>query len=273
MSILDLFRKPTEEKSKIDKGEMEFRCCLQPGSIQLIPLLETIQQAEDFKPFYIEIDGVDHVITKAVIEQLRNNDEESNKLLLEEGRIHFKDRSGYDNVTLHQFKARQGDWQVLYWKTMQPWLMNNPMMHYFFAHPGFIAAFCYNSEDNQMQNTTHLFDFERAGMKPAKVRKNEYGDKQAVPDNNPGKTFTISNTWLMSSWKMWFGNSFFNKVSKEKLLGFRVAELVSEQGNNIVHIQLYENPQEYHLVPNRKLQQAFREYIDIPSLAKQFPAH
>ncbi|MBO9632136.1 MAG: hypothetical protein J7578_03390 [Chitinophagaceae bacterium] len=141
-----------------------------------------------------------------------------------------------------------------------------------FLHPEFRAGFCFNSEDYIVQNTTSVFDYEVRELRPDKIYKN-FGDKKVDIQNNPGRSEVTSLTWLVSSWRMWFGRSFYEMVGKEKLQRFNSADIVKELAEEVTFIQLYDNPQDYNKAENRKKQQAFRDHIDFAGLVLKYPRY
>ncbi len=103
-----------------------------------------------------------------------------------------------------------------------------------------------------------------------KLIKNHIGMLEDVDvSNNPGRAIMVSNMWLTSNWRMWFGKEFYNHVDKEHLKKFTKANQIKELQNDILMIELYEGPMQADLPENRAIQQAFRDHIDMEELIKK----
>lgn len=103
-----------------------------------------------------------------------------------------------------------------------------------------------------------------------KLIKNHIGLLEDIDiSNNPGRATLVSNMWLTSSWRMWFGPRFYEEVDKEHLKKFSQAHLIQELKDDVLFMELYENPMEADLPENRKIQQAFRDHIKMEDLIKK----
>lgn len=66
---------------------------------------------------------------------------------------------------------------------------------------------------------------------------------------------------LMVAWKMWFGETFFKLVPKEKILTFPHAVTVKELQGNLVYVQLYDKMEEPYIPDDVARQWKWREWI------------
>ncbi|MDN5204925.1 hypothetical protein QQ008_26280 [Fulvivirgaceae bacterium BMA10] len=84
--------------------------------------------------------------------------------------------------------------------------------------------------------------------------------------NNPGRIEFAPGLVLMSCWRMYFGNSFFKHVSRERILSFEGAHRIEEQDNGVVFVELYADVFESGNEENKEKQKQFREWIEIDKL-------
>lgn len=101
---------------------------------------------------------------------------------------------------------------------------------------------------------------------------NEFDEKEYDTYNNPGRKFLISYCWLMTAWKMWFGNIFYKLVPKEKILSYpgdvyRIEELPDGK----VFVQLFENIEESADPINMDRQIQWRKWLDFEGLMEKYP--
>jgi len=138
-------------------------------------------------------------------------------------------------------------------------------------HPNFIVGYLFNPDDEYFQSADDPTPYNVKGVPVPqdKIYLDEYGEKAIDISNNPGRKKLVSEMWLMSCWKMWFGKHFYEHVSKEKLLSFSSANKVEELENEVTHIELYENPFEAGKTENREIQQAFRDWINMDELEEK----
>jgi len=140
--------------------------------------------------------------------------------------------------------------------------------------PGFNAAYFVSSDDYRWQSTEDLRRFEQYGR--------SYEGLTLTPDENrnimkvdisknPGQRHPIPYMWLQSCWRMWFGGKAFTYMPKERLLSFPEARRVEELPSGVVFIELYEDPFAADDPENRRIQQAFRDWVDMDRI--QATAH
>jgi hypothetical protein len=138
------------------------------------------------------------------------------------------------------------------------------------GHPNFIVGYLFDTEDEYFQSAddSTSYDMKDFPVPEDKIYLDEYGDEAIDISGNPGRKKLVSEMWLMSCWKMWFGKHFYEQVPKEKLLSFSSANEVEELENEVIHITLYENPFEANKTENRETQQAFRDCVNMDELEK-----
>ena len=78
----------------------------------------------------------------------------------------------------------------------------------------------------------------------------------------------VRHMWLMSCWKMWFGNNFYPVVKKERIQSFSRASSIEELDNNVISVELYADPFGAMNPDNRAKQNEFRQWINMDQLEK-----
>ncbi|MDF1674364.1 MAG: hypothetical protein P1U44_01515 [Vicingaceae bacterium] len=139
------------------------------------------------------------------------------------------------------------------------------------SHPSFIVGYLFDTEDEYFQSANNPTPYNVKGVSVPqdKIYIDEYGEEAIDISRNPGRRKLVSEMWLMSCWRMWFGKHFYKHVPKERLLSFTPAKKVEELENEVTHIQLYENPFEAAKTKNREIQQAFRDWINMNELEEK----
>lgn len=135
-----------------------------------------------------------------------------------------------------------------------------------------IVGYAVSREDQKWQNQTDIDAFIKANkplvnvtFKPDPIQKErERIDTESFPGHNH---FTNDGIWFGSSWKMWFGNSYFSFITKDTLLTFSDGYKNLELEDGSVSITLHENIWNYDKVINRDIQWKFRKKVGIDEVA------
>ena len=135
----------------------------------------------------------------------------------------------------------------------------------------FISLYVFNLNYFYNQGSLNIFSVEADGIPSSyyTYMTNDTNDHVVDISQNAGKSVVITNTWLMASWKMCFGNKFYDLVSKEKLLNFTNAESIKEIEDGKVFIDLYKEFNEPHFRKNREKQLIFLKCIQYDLLVKK----
>lgn len=134
---------------------------------------------------------------------------------------------------------------------------------------GFIAAYQASSEDLKWQNCIDVNSYKWAG-KPYKHLPTfddpPFGKRIDI-SKNPGRFHFMPYTKLMSCYKIWLSPDFYKKyVTKERLLSFSSAKVIKELSSGTFFVQLYDDPFKANLSNYRKIQQEFRDWIDMDKI-------
>jgi len=147
----------------------------------------------------------------------------------------------------------------------------------FIDRDGFVAAYLYDEGYVNVQSTEYENNLkEREDLLLSSVKDTPYyfdesGFKVYDISHNPGREQLIGYTWLLSCWKMWFGEGFYHLVSKERLLAFPDAYKKEELPNGQVYIQLFENIEDSMSEEARKKQWDWRSWLKFDDLVKNYP--
>ncbi|WP_103071872.1 hypothetical protein [Aquimarina sediminis] len=135
-----------------------------------------------------------------------------------------------------------------------------------------ITGYAAQYYDIYFQSAKNATAYRVKNMEPPKEKliKNHIGLLEDIDiSNNPGRADLLKNMWITSNWRMWFGKEFYKEVSKEHLKGFSQAHAIRELDNDVLFMELYEDPFAADFPENRKIQQAFRDYVKMDELIKR----
>lgn len=143
---------------------------------------------------------------------------------------------------------------------------------------GFISAYLYDQHYVELQSTECINNLDDKGfgqhlydtLKDTPYKIGLHNHKNYDIRYNPGRMDLISYTWLLASWKMWFGKPFFELVPKEKMLGFKGAYDIKELINGNIYVQLFEKIDESHTYENMRLQQKWRDEMGYHDLISKY---
>lgn len=144
----------------------------------------------------------------------------------------------------------------------------------FFQRYDGVVGYMVSKEDQSWQNQTDISAFTAANkhlsgvrFKPDPFRKErEIIDTESFPGHNH---FTSEGIWFGASWTMWFGNSYFSFVPKNKLTAFVDGYKNIELANGSISITLHENIWDFDNSVNRGLQWKFRKMVCMDEVAHQ----
>ena len=139
----------------------------------------------------------------------------------------------------------------------------------------FVNCYLYNEDYVTQQSAYNSSIYEVHGLHISLAKDLPYtidGTRVKTFDisKNYGRASITRKTWLIATWKMWFGKPFFELVSKERLLSFPFALEIKELENERVYIQLFEKVEESSKPENREKQRLFREWCDFDGLIKKY---
>jgi hypothetical protein len=142
-----------------------------------------------------------------------------------------------------------------------------------FNDKDFVCAYAVSELDNFIQNAPSVQYYEFKDVPFDKKRVIKSNDKY-TPDEmdltgNPGRSRQAQNMILMSCWRMWFSENYFEVVPKEKIENFEGAKVNTILENGLHFIELYESPFDAAKPESRAIQKKFNEWIDIEGLYKE----
>lgn len=243
MGLLNLFRK--KKKAKVWDKTMQVLFCFQRDTFTIGGILDLMDRSKVFKAAAVSRERDFEVLTPARYNELKNADQETNAKMITDGLIFMDEKSEY-RVLIESFPNRE-KCQVLFWSFGSMEFLESPIFKELIAHPNFIVAYCHNMKDHQAQNTTY-------------TRIEEI-------ENNPGKYVISGETFLVSSWKTWFGKNFYTLVDKEKIRQFDKAFAIEELEYGVTSVQLYSNHEDFDNAESRQVQLSFREWMGYKKLA------
>lgn len=141
----------------------------------------------------------------------------------------------------------------------------------FVNKPGFVSAYLSDSNYTAAQNTKNgKYIIDDSSLKDTPFFLSAEGYKVYDTSYNPGREEILSFTTLLPAWKMWFGETFFQYIPKEKLLSFPHAIEIKELPDGIVYVQLFENIAESNSEKARDMQWAWRRWLEFDELVKVY---
>ncbi len=159
--------------------------------------------------------------------------------------------------------------QILTWILPSETHTESSVIKQLLAHPCLRTAYCCDEEDRWFQNANTPSKYQMRGRNY--VNAQIYFDDQWFMEmidisHNPGRSTFVNGYELSSCWRMWFGPSFYELVSQDRLLAFPQARRVEQTDTGHVFIELYADPFEADLPENREVQQAFRDWVGMEEL-------
>jgi hypothetical protein len=142
---------------------------------------------------------------------------------------------------------------------------------------GFIAGYLYNEDYEFVQSTVYDSNYQDRVFLPEILAsiKNTPSDivfgniKKFNTKFNPGRSIVMDYLSLQIGWKMWFGDTFFRFVPKEKIMSFPHAVYLEELSDNLVYTQLYDKIEEPYTPDAVFKQWKWREWLDYDGLEEK----
>jgi hypothetical protein len=113
--------------------------------------------------------------------------------------------------------------------------------------PKMIYAYCYDQDDNMNQSDEDMGDI----------------------SNNWGRYVDAKGFIFMAAPLMWFGDEYFKIISKDELLKFDDASLISYSYFDLVHVKLFELYDDPEKPENRAKQESFWKSFDLQNRIEQ----
>lgn len=162
--------------------------------------------------------------------------------------------------------------QVVQWALPDTQMPNSRQLEDLMGHPNFVVGYAYDKDDVTFQSAERvsIYQVKNRSYEHVRLYYNDYWKEQLIDiSGNPGRKKLVCGMWLMSCWRMWFGSEYFEHVSKNHLLAFPDAHEVREEDNGVVFIELYKNPHEADVPENRRVQQAFRDWVKMDKMEQE----
>lgn len=138
---------------------------------------------------------------------------------------------------------------------------------------GMLAYKC-SKEDifwQDMQDIS-VYEFFNKSMKGLRIIKSPKKINQMVVDieQNPGHSHNVFRVWFGAWHKMWFGEEYYQFISREKLGAYKNCYENKYLGNNVIRITLFEDIWDYENKKSRKRQLEFRRALAIDEAAELY---
>jgi hypothetical protein len=160
--------------------------------------------------------------------------------------------------------------QVLNW-VIEKELYEKIDISNFLNHSKFICGYAFESEFVTWQSEQSIHNYRYLGRDYTNMKiKYDKRLKEKIIDvsSNPGREVMLKELWLMASWKMWFGNSFFVYVPKQVINSFKLA-YVKEENENYLYFNLYDKIEDSATSQNLELMKQFRDCCKFDELEKR----
>ena len=139
---------------------------------------------------------------------------------------------------------------------------------------GFNAMHCHDRTDLTWQSETMAQNykiFKRPWEHLPTYTDPDTSHQRVDISGNPGRKLELPGMRIVAAWRMWYGRGAFPFLPRERLLSFPDAHRIEELENDVVFIELYEDPLDYENPENRRRQQAFRDWMGLDELAAKAP--
>ena len=128
-------------------------------------------------------------------------------------------------------------------------------------------------DDWVWQNNTDLseYKYQNRSLEGIPLKQDSAFNNETVVDIEklPGYEKQIDNIWFGAAWKMWFGEPYYEFVSKEAIEKFKDCYKNEQIADNCRCITLYEDMDDYENPENRARQWKFKEAIDFQNVIKR----
>jgi hypothetical protein len=158
--------------------------------------------------------------------------------------------------------------QALYWQLQDRTIPSHGTLEGLSQVEGFAAGYRCAAEDFfwQSEESIHTYEaYERPHRHLEKVKDPTFGELKIDTRGNPGRRSPYPGMWLQSCWQMWFGPAAFCCLPVTRLVDFKGAQVRRLPGGT-VFVQLYEEPFDYDVKENRRLQADFRRMSGMDEL-------
>jgi len=136
-----------------------------------------------------------------------------------------------------------------------------------------IVAYVSDLTDDFWQNNkqVEMYDYRDKSIEGIPLKADEiFKDKMAVDvEKLPGYGEQIDNIWFGAAWKMWFGEPYYEFISKESIEKFKDCYKNEKITDNCRCITLYEDMDDYKNPENRERQWKFKETIDFQNVVER----
>lgn len=136
-----------------------------------------------------------------------------------------------------------------------------------------IVAYQQSLNDWFWQNNRDISMYETRGKSLDNVRFTKsciFPDKDIVDlEYMPGHTRLAKGLWFGSCWMMWYGEEYYNYVSKDAIENFNDCYENKKISERCTRITLFEDPMDYDSEENRRRQWSFGKKANIYEIGKQ----
>ena len=168
--------------------------------------------------------------------------------------------------------STSGQMQLMDWDL--PWEARHRKSFFedFAARPGFAAAYACDADDLfwQTERNPENWDVlgrDRRGMKL--IKDPNTGRRIIDVSGNPGRIELVQGMRLQSSWRMWFGPGAERHFDRTRVLAFPEAARLRLLESGVVFVELYEDGQRPELAEHRRVQQAFRDWLEMSAILER----
>lgn len=245
--------------------------CFKEGTFRGLDIANMIRRGVGIDPYRIYAYNIYHLNKRFEEKDLEVIDQEGYGVTL----VLYQSKEKKYNQDRRQFMVAElgnveiENTQVLYWIIQPDQLDVLQLFHELLDHPNLTVAYCCDEEDEYFQNASSPSDYRVRGKSYAhlEVVYDDYWAEEKIDiSHNPGRKTLVSGMWLMSCWRMWFGQGFLARVPAERLLTFPYAHRAEQLPSGKVFIELYADPFAAARLENRTVQQAFRDWVGMEEM-------
>lgn len=184
--------------------------------------------------------------------------------------IFFTLKDGYDNSLLigmrENFSFLLFSIYVLQGSDLQDWI-EYTQSFFEIGNIGVVACF-YPEDDLFWQRNVDPGQYKLYGKSLDGLTLRPFNKVSSLIDVSslPGYPNEFDNLWFGSTWKMIYGEKYFQFLSREKLLSYPNAYAVEQLKNQAISITLFEDYKHYCTDEARYIQREFRNYMEIDQI-------
>lgn len=147
-------------------------------------------------------------------------------------------------------------------------LLSKDVLSYITQSKNFISGYFYDVYDEREQSLEEKQSIQTTDELNPDNWKQVF--EKIDISNNWGRSIDVCGLKFMAAPQMWFGETYFNIISLEKLIKFKYSSLIKYENANMVSIRLFDISDQPSNPENRKRQQEYWDFFDLKNIINRY---